>query len=53
MTDAEKIKAAADKIYNIFAPWDIENASPADIAEEIKKSPIDTILFLLDTLENQ
>ena len=53
MTDAEKIKAAAEKINTIFAPWDIENATPEEIAQEIKTNPIDCILFLLDYIENQ
>lgn len=53
MTDADKIEAAATRIYNFFAPWDIENATPEEIAQEIRKNPIDTILFLLDAVENQ
>ena len=53
MKEDPKIKEAAQKIYDFFAPWDIENATPAEIAEEIKKNPIDAILFLLDCLENQ
>jgi len=53
MTDAEKIKTAAEKINTIFAPWDLENATPEETAEEIRKHPIDCILFLLDYIENQ
>ena len=51
--EAEKLQTIADKIYNFFAPWDIENATPAEIIEETRKHPLDTILFLLDYIENQ
>lgn len=51
MTDAEKIKQAAEKIHMIFAPWDLENATEEETAEEIKKHPLDCILFLLEYME--
>ena len=52
MTEAEKLQTIADKITAIFAPWDIENATPAEIIEETRKHPLDAIIFLLDYIEN-
>ena len=52
MTEVEKLQTIADKITAIFAPWDIENATPAEIIEETRKNPLDAIIFLLDYIEN-
>ena len=51
--NAEKVKEAARRLYEFLPPWDLDGATPETIAEEINKSPIDTILFLLDIIENQ
>ena len=51
--NADKVKEAARRIYEYMPPWDLDGATPETIADDIQKNPIDTILFLLDIVENQ
>ena len=51
--NADKVKEAARRIYEYMPPWDLDGATPETIADEITQNPIDTILYLLDIVENQ
>ena len=53
MTDAEKLQRIGQKIFDIFAPWDLEYKAPDEISEEVKAAPLDTILYLLEVIEEQ
>ena len=53
MTDAEKIKEAAARLYAFMDPWERCETTEEETAEEIRKNPIDCILYLLDAVENQ
>ena len=50
--DAEKLSEAARRLYNYMSPWDRNETTEEETREEIRKNPLDTILFLLDELEN-
>ena len=50
--DAEKIKEAARRLYAFMDPWERCETTEEETAEEIKKNPIETILYLLDIIEN-
>ena len=52
MTEAEKIKEAATRLYKYMDPWERCETTPEETADEIRKNPIDCILYLLDIIEN-
>lgn len=49
----DQMKEAARRIYEYMPSWDLDGATPETIADEITQNPIDTILYLLDIVENQ
>lgn len=50
--DAEKVKKAAARIYEIMEPWEACETTEEETAEEIRKNPLDALLYVLDILEN-
>lgn len=50
--DAEKATEAARRLYAFMDPWERCETTEEETAEEIKKNPIDAILYLLDAIEN-
>ena len=53
MTEAEKLTKAANTIYFLLDPCDRLETTPEETAEEIRKNPLDALLYVLDILENQ
>lgn len=50
--ELEKVKEAARRLYAFMDPWERCETTEEETAEEIRKNPIDAILYLLDAVEN-
>ena len=42
----------ATRLYNFMDPWESCDTTIEETAEEIRKHPLDAIIYLLDYLEN-
>ncbi len=52
MTEAEKLKKAGQEVFDLIPPWDLEEGTtPESMADYIKLYPIDTIIYLLEIIE--
>ena len=50
--DAEKVTEAARRLYAFMDPWERCETTEEETAEEIRKNPIDAIIYLLEAIEN-
>lgn len=51
MTEMHRLQLA-QRIFDLLDPWDRDDATPESIAEDIKKSPLETIEFLINLVED-
>lgn len=49
--DEKKLNEISKRIYNNLNPWEKCETTPEKVAEEIRKSPLDAINYILDMLE--
>lgn len=50
--DEKKITEAAARLYDFMDPWERCETTPEETADEIRKNPIDCILYLLTIIED-
>ena len=50
--DEKKLMEVATRLYNFMDPWESCDTTIEETAEEIRKHPLDAIIYLLDYLEN-
>ena len=54
MTETEKLKEAGQGVFDLIPPWELEeDTTPESVAEYIKENPLDTILYLLEIIDNK
>lgn len=50
--DEKKLIETAARLYAFMDPWERNETTPEETAQEIKQNPLETINYLLDLLEN-
>lgn len=53
--DDIRLKETAKRLYNFLEPWERSESgleTPEETEKAIKENPIETIIYLLDLLEN-